>query len=291
MSARVLAVVAGLGMVGVAVAPPAGAHGALQSPVSRSVVCDPQRSSSSAAACKAAAGLSGSALAQWDELRVPNVRGRDRQVIPDGKLCSAGIARFKGLDLARADWPSTKLTAGARHTFGYEVSIPHRGSFRMYVTKDGYRPAQRLTWSALEAKPFLTVKDPPRRNGSYVFGGRLPQGKSGRHVIYTIWQTSDTPDTYYSCSDVVFSGGKAVKAAPSASPKATGKTGGRGAVEVPQNSSASPVADVRPVDREKVVGMSPMMLVAAGVGGAVVLVVLVAGMVAFVRRMQVRREF
>ncbi|TDD60820.1 lytic polysaccharide monooxygenase auxiliary activity family 9 protein, partial [Actinomadura rubrisoli] len=204
MAARTLAVLAGLGLITAAVAAPAGAHGALQSPVSRSVVCDPERASARSGACRAAAGLSGPALAEWDELRVPNVRGRDRQVIPDGKLCSAGISRFKGLDLARPDWPVTKLSAAARHTFGYRVSIPHRGSLRLYVTRDGYRPTQRLTWSALEPKPFLEVKDPPRRGGAYVFTGRLPRGKSGRHLIYTIWQTSDTPDTYYSCSDVVF---------------------------------------------------------------------------------------
>jgi chitin-binding protein len=36
--------------------------------------------------------------------------------------------------------------------------------------------------------------------------GRLPRGKSGRHIIFTIWRNTSTPDTYYSCSDVVFGG-------------------------------------------------------------------------------------
>ncbi len=67
--------------------------------------------------------MSGAALAEWDELRVPDVRGRDRQMIPDGELCSAGIERFHGLDLPRADWPATRFTAAARHTFRYRVSI------------------------------------------------------------------------------------------------------------------------------------------------------------------------
>lgn len=43
--------------------------------------------------------------------------------------------------------------------------------------------------------------------------GRLPAGKTGRQLIYTIWQNSDTPDTYYSCSDVIFGDTAAVAAA------------------------------------------------------------------------------
>ncbi|GAA2432182.1 hypothetical protein GCM10010191_52690 [Actinomadura vinacea] len=155
-------------------------------------------------ACQAAEARSGAALARWDDVRVPDVRGRDRQMIPDGRLCSGGIARFAGLDLPRADWPATTLTGAARQSFRYRVSIPHRGGFRLYVTRDGYRPGRTLTWDDLEPEPFLAVTDPPRRNGVYEFSGRLPEGKTGRHVIYTVWQTSDTPDTYYSCSDVNF---------------------------------------------------------------------------------------
>jgi len=47
------------------------------------------------AACKAATAASGggSAFTDWDNLRVPNVNGRDRQLIPDGKLCSGGSPR------------------------------------------------------------------------------------------------------------------------------------------------------------------------------------------------------
>lgn len=106
-------------------AAPAGAHGALENPASRATGCEPGRGAErSSTACRAAAKVSGAALAEWDELRVPNVNGRDRRMIPDGELCSAGIERFRGLDLPRADWPATRLTAAARHTFRYRVSIP-----------------------------------------------------------------------------------------------------------------------------------------------------------------------
>lgn len=196
-----------------------GAHGALESPVSRAAACGAESELKAGPACVAAAGVSGPAMAEgWDDLRVADVAGRDRELIPDGKLCSGGLDRFSGLDLARADWPATELTPGTDYTFRYRGTIPHQGTFRMYVTADGYDPSRPLAWSDLERKPFLKVTDPPLTDGSYAMEGRLPDGKTGRQLIYTIWQNSDTPDTYYSCSDVIF-GDAAV---PGAEPAATG---------------------------------------------------------------------
>jgi predicted carbohydrate-binding protein with CBM5 and CBM33 domain len=197
---------------------PAQAHGALENPVSRVVACSPEGGQAAqSAACRAAVAVSAAkAFADWDNLRVPNINGRDRQLIPDGKLCSGNLPAYRGLDLPRADWPATKLTAGAAFTFTYRTTIPHAGSFRMYVTRDGYDPTQPLKWSDLESKPFLTADNPTLTGGAYVMRGKLPAGKSGRHLIYTIWQTTSTPDTYYSCSDVVFTGaaGGSTAAAP-----------------------------------------------------------------------------
>ncbi|WP_240972905.1 lytic polysaccharide monooxygenase auxiliary activity family 9 protein [Nonomuraea composti] len=182
------------------------AHGALEEPASRAAACGAEGTAAAArsAACRAAVRASGGVLPRaWDDLRVPDVAGRDRQVIPDGKLCSGGLPAFKGLDLARADWPATQVRPGARFTFKYRGTIPHRGTFRLYVTKKGYDPAKPLRWADLEREPFLTATDPAFKNGSYTIKGRLP-ARTGRHLIYTIWQNSDTPDTYYSCSDVLF---------------------------------------------------------------------------------------
>jgi predicted carbohydrate-binding protein with CBM5 and CBM33 domain len=187
---------------------PAQAHGALDSPVSRVVACGPDAGQNAqSAACRAAVAVSGALpFANWDNLRVANVGGRDREVIPDGKLCSGGLPAYKGLDLPRADWPATRLAAGAAFTFTYRETIPHKGTFRLYVTKDGYDPSKPLNWSDLESKPFLTAVDPALTNGAYVMRGALPAAKTGHHLIYTIWQNSSTPDTYYSCSDVIFGG-------------------------------------------------------------------------------------
>jgi chitin-binding protein len=102
------------------------------------------------------------------------------------------------------------LPSGAEFQFRFRQSIPHVGTFRLYVTSSRYRPTRPLRWSDLEAKPFLTVTNPPLANDTYLLRGRLPAGRTGRHLIYTVWQNADTPDTYYSCSDVVFVHGSGV---------------------------------------------------------------------------------
>ncbi|MGW0863492.1 lytic polysaccharide monooxygenase [Streptomyces sp. NPDC002611] len=184
---------------------PAGAHGAPTDPVSRVVACSPEGGErAGSAACRAAVAANGAPFTAWDNLRIANVNGRDRQVVPDGKLCSGGLPAYRGLDLARADWPSTRMTPGATLTMRYVSTIPHTGTFRMYLTKPGYDPAGPLSWSDLPEKPFAEVTDPALTDGAYRMKATLPSDRTGRHVLYTVWQNSSTPDTYYSCSDVVF---------------------------------------------------------------------------------------
>ncbi|GAA2761053.1 lytic polysaccharide monooxygenase [Streptomyces paradoxus] len=184
---------------------PARAHGAPTDPVSRVVACSPEGGDrAGTAACRAAVAANGAPFTAWDNLRVANVNGRDRAVIPDGKLCSGGLPAYRGLDLARADWPSTRMAPGAKLTMRYVSTIPHTGTFRMYLTKPGYDPAGPLSWSDLPEKPFAEVTDPALTDGAYRMEATLPSDRTGRHVLYTVWQNSSTPDTYYSCSDVVF---------------------------------------------------------------------------------------
>jgi len=223
---------------------PAQAHGAPTDPVSRVYACSPDGGADArSAACKAAVAANGAPFTLWDNLRVPDVGGRDRQVIPDGKLCSGGLPAYKGLDLARSDWPSTTLTPGATLSMKYASTIPHTGTFKLYLTKQGYDPAKPLTWSELPSQPFAAVKDPALTNGAYRITAKLPSDRTGHHVLYTIWQNSSTTDTYYSCSDVVFrtasgSGGKAASSTGGSAGSGTG--GGSGAGK--KASSGSPAA-------------------------------------------------
>ncbi|QJT04805.1 chitin-binding protein [Streptomyces asoensis] len=192
-------------LLGLWAAGPAQAHGAPTDPVSRVYACSPEGGADArTAACRAAIDANGTSFAAWDNLRVANVNGRDRQAIPDGQLCSGGLSAYKGLDLARADWPSTRLTPGGTLRMTYASTIAHTGTFKLYLTKPGYDPSKPLTWSDLPTSPFAEVKDPALTDGAYHLTAKLPADRTGRQMLYTIWQNSSTPDTYYSCSDVVF---------------------------------------------------------------------------------------
>ncbi|MEU0201276.1 MULTISPECIES: lytic polysaccharide monooxygenase [unclassified Streptomyces] len=197
-------------------APPAVAHGSMGDPVSRVSQCYAEGPESpKSAACGAAVAAGGTqALYDWNGIRIGDAAGRHRQLIPDGKLCSAGNEQFEGLDLARADWPATSVKSGA-HTFKYRVTAPHKGTFTVYLTKPGYDPAQPLAWHDLDLEhPVATATDPAATGGFYTFSGRLPE-RSGKHLLYAVWQRSDSPEAFYSCSDVGFGGGGG--AAPAAS--------------------------------------------------------------------------
>ncbi|MGW6542218.1 lytic polysaccharide monooxygenase [Streptomyces massasporeus] len=209
---RQAATVAALGSLPLALtaltAAPAAAHGSMGDPVSRVSQCYAEGPESpKSAACKAAVAAGGTqALYDWNGIRIGDAGGRHQQLIPDGKLCSANNAQFKGLDLPRADWPATGVRSGS-HTFKYRVTAPHKGTFKVYITKPGYNPAKPLAWKDLDlAKPVATSTDPAAAGGFYTFSGTLPQ-RSGKHLLYAVWQRSDSPEAFYSCSDVSFGGG------------------------------------------------------------------------------------
>ncbi|MDH6567072.1 hypothetical protein M2160_002093 [Streptomyces sp. SAI-117] len=251
-------------VVTVFAAAPAQAHGAPTDPVSRVFACSPDGGSSGTAACRAAVSANGSPFTAWDNLRVANVNGRDRQAIPDGKLCSGGLSAYRGLDLARSDWPSTRLSPGATLTMKYVSTIPHTGTFRMYLTEPGYDPSKPLKWSDLPERPFAEVKDPALTDGAYRIRMTLPKDRTGRQVLYTIWQNSSTADTYYSCSDVVF---------PAAADQGAGSAGGGNGASAAASPARSRAAEKNPARSSPPatpsVAPSPTPSVARSAGGAV----------------------
>lgn len=187
-------------------------HGSMETPLSRIYNCfleNPENPKSDA--CKAAVEIGGTqALYDWNGVNQANANDMHEEIIPDGKLCSAGKELFRGMDLARNDWPSTMIApdAGGRFEFVFHATAPHSTDyFKFYVTKDGYNPLEPLKWSDLEDTPFCTINEVTLANGRYAMDCPLPQGKSGKHVIYTIWQRDDSTEAFYTCTDVEFTGG------------------------------------------------------------------------------------
>ncbi|MDI1455550.1 lytic polysaccharide monooxygenase [Streptomyces sp. ATE26] len=274
------------------VAGSAQAHGAPTDPVSRVYACSPEGGAANrSAACGAAVAANGGPFTAWDDLRVAGVAGRDRQVIPDGRLCSGNLPAYRGLDLARPDWPATRLTPGGRLTMTYASTIAHAGTFRLYLTRPGYDPLKPLAWSDLPSQPFAEVKDPPLTNGAYHLRATLPKDRTGRQVLYTVWQNSSTPDTYYSCSDVVFprraSAAAATRTATAPPSPASARPGPTPDVRPSATASAHAAApggarpagagDGTPVAEATRADAGPSAPLAAG--GAAAVLVLVAGAV------------
>jgi predicted carbohydrate-binding protein with CBM5 and CBM33 domain len=206
----------------VVIGTPASAHGAPMIPGSRTFLCWEDGLTPTGElvpknpACQAAVAQSGTtSLYNWFAVLRSDGGGRTQGFIPDGRLCSgaATVYDFEGYNLPRDDWPVTHLTSGARIQFRYNKWAAHPGSFRSYITKDSWSPTRPLAWSDLEATPFDNVTDPPSVGSPgnvesyYHWDAALPSGKSGRHLIYTVWTRSDSQETFYACSDVVFDGG------------------------------------------------------------------------------------
>ncbi|MBQ0986865.1 lytic polysaccharide monooxygenase [Streptomyces sp. F63] len=231
-------------------AAPAAAHGAPTGPLSRAAACGPEGGPyARSAACRAAVAANmGQPLGAWDNLRRADTGGRERErrVIPDGRLCSAGLDAHRGLDTPRTDWPVTELAAGSGLALGYAGTIPHPGTFDLYLTRPGYDPSKPLTWSDLDAKPFASVTGPELRDGSYRIRGRLPADRTGRHLLYTVWRTTDSSDTYYSCSDLLLvpagtAGGSGAGSGGAEEEPARGRgDSGAGAAGGPSGTSRAP---------------------------------------------------
>ena len=206
-----------------AVATSASAHGAMMAPGSRTYLCWKDGIQGNGAAqprnpaCAAAVAQSGaSSLYNWFAVLRSDGAGRTAGFIPDGQLCSGGTGgpyNFSGFNLARADFPVTHLTSGANMRIDYNNWAKHPGTFSLYITKNTWSPTRPLAWSDLESQPFDQVTNPPSiggpgtNDGRYSWNATLPSGKSGRHIIYSVWSRSDSTETFYGCSDVVFDGG------------------------------------------------------------------------------------
>ncbi|GAA3111205.1 lytic polysaccharide monooxygenase auxiliary activity family 9 protein [Streptosporangium carneum] len=196
---------------------PAQAHGSMSNPPSRVYVCKnegPETPKSEA--CKAAVAAGGTqAFYDWNEVSLLEAGGNHRALIPDGKLCSAGREKYRGLDLPRADWPATRVSPGPLE-ITYHATAPHGGSnFEYYITKQSWNPTQPLKWSDLEPLKTFNNQNPVTFTKWTI---DLPQ-RTGRQLIYSIWQrVLYSNEAFYTCSDVDFGGGSTPSPTPTVTP-------------------------------------------------------------------------
>ncbi len=206
------AVLGAVALLGVGLsAVPASAHGSIVDPAARAYGCferwgsdhlNPDMAQEDPM-CWQAWQADPNAMWNWNGLYRDNVGGDHRGAVPDGTLCSGGQTqngRYNAMDTVGA-WETTPvgddftlhLHDGARHGADY---------FQVYVTREGFDPTtQALGWGDLElveeTGSYPTVED--------IWIDVSVSGRTGHHIVYTVWQASHMDQSYYFCSDVDFS--------------------------------------------------------------------------------------
>ena len=190
----------------VGMAQPLMAHGTITSPKSRIFTCyseNPENPVSNA--CKAMVASSGAqGLYDWMGVRQGAANDNHQSVVPNGQLCSGGDpATYGGLDLTRSDWVSETVSSGS-YTFTWTNTAAHATLYYdYYITKNGYDPTLPLKWSDLELFCHTGLNTPAESSTSHTC--TLPQ-RTGKQVVYSVWQRSDSPEAFYACVDFNFGG-------------------------------------------------------------------------------------
>ena len=188
---------------------PASAHGSVINPATRNYGCwlrwghdhlnpnmqyeDPM--------CWQAWQANPNAMWNWNGLYRDGSAATTRRPSPTASC--AAVASPKAA--ATAPWtPSARgrppTSATTSPSTLYDQASHGADYFLVYVTKQGFDPTtQPLTWNSLElvTRPAAT---PRPRHTVHVHA----PGRSGRHVVFTIWKASHMDQTYYLCSDVNF---------------------------------------------------------------------------------------
>ncbi|CCH16807.1 lytic polysaccharide monooxygenase auxiliary activity family 9 protein [Micromonospora lupini] len=205
----------------VALVQPASAHGSVVDPASRNYSCwqrwgsefQNPRMATEDPMCWQAWQADPQAMWNWNGLFREGVAGNHQAAVPNGQLCSGGHTqngRYNALDTIGA-WKATPVSNNFRLRFFDQAS--HGADYiRVYVTKQGFNSStEALGWDDLELAG--QIGNTPASQWDRDTGGvsiQIPvsaPGRTGRHIVYTVWQASHLDQSYYLCSDVDFSGG------------------------------------------------------------------------------------
>ncbi|KAB8165232.1 cellulose-binding protein [Streptomyces sp. 3MP-14] len=152
--------------------------------------------------CWAAWQTDTNAMWNWNGLYREGVAGDHQGAIPDGQLCSAGLTgdgRYAAMDTP-GNWKTANV--GTNFTVDLHDQALHGADYLLvYVTKQGFDPTtDELGWGDLE----LLAETDRIAPSSHMLVDVSAPGRSGHHIVYTIWQASHSDQSYYICSDVNF---------------------------------------------------------------------------------------
>ena len=161
--------------------------------------------------------------------------------IPDGQLASGASGtglNFSGLDLVSNswDWPAETVTAGPLDLTWYATATHDPSFFKAWITKADYNHKTPLAWDKLD---FLGTLSHTKSGSNYYMNVTLPE-RTGRHVLYVIWQRIDPAgEAFFAAIDLDFSGGGGSGTPPAAGVEDAGVAENAGSVTVPVTLSKS----------------------------------------------------
>ncbi|WP_051217243.1 lytic polysaccharide monooxygenase [Paenibacillus assamensis] len=176
-----------LGVGSLAAADKASAHGYMESPSSRALLCKQGTNTKCGAI-------------QYEPQSVEAIGNFPAAGPKDGEITGGGI--FPELYEQTADrWQKQTLNSG-KQTFTWHLTAPHATKeWKYYITKKDWNPNKPLTRADLEQ--FCYYYDggkKPSKTTSHEC--EVPSDRSGYHLILGVWEIADTPNAFYQVIDV-----------------------------------------------------------------------------------------
>ena len=226
-----LTVTCGLAIGSFALAAPVSAHGYLDGPKSRALLC------------KEGANLNCGSIV-YEPQSLEYLKGFPQSGPADGKIASAN-GQFGGLldQQTSTRWAKTDITSGPL-LMDWTYTAPHSTQgWSYYMTKPGWDQNAPLTRSGLEK--IATVD----HDGSKAFTNpdhviNIPSNRNGYHVILAVWDIADTVNAFYNVIDVNVNGSGEEAVAPNAPTNLTAAEKTAGGVELTWVDSNSERSDV-----------------------------------------------
>jgi Uncharacterized protein conserved in bacteria len=165
------------------------AHGYIESPTSRTLLCQQGTNKDCGAI-------------QYEPQSVEGIGDFPSSGPADGKIAGAG--KYSELDAQSSTRWSKVNMKGGKNTFTWKLTANHvTEGWRYYITKIGWDPNKPLTRDQLESKPFCTVDGgnvKPEMSVSHTCN--VPTDRTGYYIILGVWEIGDTVNAFYQAIDV-----------------------------------------------------------------------------------------
>ncbi|WP_425501859.1 lytic polysaccharide monooxygenase [Paraliobacillus salinarum] len=169
----------------------ASAHGYVNSPESRAVLCEQ--------------GINidcGAVVYEPQSIEGPG--NFPEAGVPDGQIASGGGVFPKLDEQSENRWAQVPMSSGA-NTFSWSLTAAHATqNWDYYITKENWNPNEPLKRSDLEL--FCSIDDGGKRPDFNVSHDCVVPQRTGYHVILAYWEVADTDNAFYQVIDANFDG-------------------------------------------------------------------------------------